>query len=366
MPEIATVQSPGSSATISIAGYRISSRTCIFSAGVACWIGNMLFQTGYAGWVALWSSFEFLVLMIVVTSATRTIPLDQMATFYCLGGAMMSLVWLGDYGFTILQPNGRAISRTLFTPFFEESMKLAPVVFYLWRQRSARLRSMGASDVLLLAAASGAGFGLVEDAFIQHHFGVWHPVSWLPTTAILSTGLTIGHQSWTALAGVTLGLALLWRPHIPLGYLLGASGFLWSMLDHFRNNISVGRSGFIINFLNFIGGHGWISLYLLLFGAIAVVGSDVYAVRRMLVSRPQLKLQGGKPPAGYRPGEGFKWLWTFLVDSRALAYVLFRCQHASGPSKEKLALRASVLERRLLKHPSKPVVLHKLGAITAD
>ena len=267
----------------------------------------------------------------------------------------MSVVWLVDHVFTIFQPDGNAISRKLFTPFLEESMKFAPVAAYLWRQRRERVWSMGASDVLLLAATSGAGFGLVEDAFIQHHFGVWHPVSWMPTTAILGTGLTIGHQSWTTLAGVTLGLALLWRPRAPLGYFLGASGFLWSMLDHFRNNFSVGRSGFIANFLNFITGHGWVSLYLLLFGVIAVVGSDLYAVRRMLGSRPHLKLQGAKPPEAYGSGQGLKSLWSFLVNRRSLAYVLFRCQHASGPTKDKLGFLVTVCERRLLKHPTKSV-----------
>jgi len=366
MSEICTACGPSSSGTFTIAGHRIPFRVCLFWVGVTFWVCNTLLQTGFAGLVALRSSLEFLVLMILITSATRTIALDQMATFYCLGGAMLSLVWLGDYGFTILQPDGNAVSRNLFTPFFEESMKLAPVVVYLWRQRSARLRSTGASDVMLLAAASGAGFGLVEDAFIQHHYGLWHPVSWLPTTAILGGGLTVGHQTWTALAGVTLGLALLWRPRRPLGYLLGASGFLWSMLDHFRNNISVGRSGFFISFVNFIGGHGWNSLYLFLFGAVAVVGSDLYAMHGMLASRPQLKLQGGKPPESYENGNGLKRLWAFLVDRRALAYVLFRCQHASELTQGKLALLATVLERRLLRRPSSPVSLHKPSAATAD
>jgi len=356
MPEISTVRDPSSSGGLSIAGHRISFRMCVFLVGSAFWIINTLLQTGHAGLVALRSSVCFLVGIILITSATRTIRLNQMATFYCLGGAMMSVVWLVDYVFTSFQPDGHAVSRNLFTPLLEESMKLAPVAVYLWRNRRSRAWSMGASDVLLLAAASGAGFGLVEDAFIQQHFGVWHPVSWLPTTAILGTGLTIGHQSWTALAGVALGLALLWRPRVPLGYLLGASGFLWSMLDHFRNNFSVDRSGFIVNFLNFITGHGWLSLYLVLFGAIAVVGSDLYAVRQMLVSRPQLKLQGAKPPEGYGHGESYQWLWNFLVDRRALAYVLFRCQRASGPNKDKLALLATTLERRLRMRVSKPVL----------
>jgi hypothetical protein len=45
----------------------------------------------------------------------------------------------------------------------------------------------------------------------------------------------------------------------------------------------------------------------------------------------------------YRQGDGFKSLWAFLVDRRALTDVLFRCQRASGPSKEKLAPLPSVL-----------------------
>ena len=366
MPQTTAAGRTSSSATIRIAGRQIPFRVCLFWVGVTFWIGITLFETGSAGLVALWASFGFLVEMIVITSATRTIRLNQAAKFYCLGGVMMSVVWVADYGFTMIVPDGNAVSRKLFTPFLEESLKLAPVAFYLWRQRPARLWTMGASDILLLAAATGAGFGLVEDASIQHDFGMWHPVFWLPTTAVSGVSLTVGHQIWTSIAGAILGLALLWRPRKPFAYLLGASGLVWSMLDHFRNNFGVGRSGFIVDFLNFVGGHGWVSLYFFLFGVIAVVGTDLYAVRGMLSSHPQLKLQGLEPPENHREGNRLKALWAFLVERRALAYVLFRCQRSTGLAQEKLACLAGVLERRLLKRKSSPVLPTSPSAAAAD
>ncbi|MGO8856684.1 MAG: hypothetical protein ACLQO1_13370 [Steroidobacteraceae bacterium] len=57
-----------------------------------------------------------------------------------------------------------------------------------------------------------------------------------------------------------------------------------------------------------------------------------------------------------------KWLWAFLVDRRALAHVVFRCQHASGPTKDKLADLAFVFEGRLLKRPAKSVLRTTLTA----
>jgi RsiW-degrading membrane proteinase PrsW (M82 family) len=304
--------------TVTVSSRQISIRRLVFWASVAFWIGNTILHTGSAGITALGSSLLFLVEMVIITSATRTIRLDQLATFYAWGGVMMSVVWLIDYGFTILQPDGSAVSRKLFTPFLEESLKIAPVLYFLWRQRQARLWSMGASDILLLAAASGAGFGLVEDAFIQHHFGLWHAVSWSPTTAILGTGLTVGHQIWTSLAGATLGLALLWRPRQRLGYLLGASGFLWSMLDHFGNNFAVGHRGLVVDFLNFVRGQGWVSLYLYWIALIVVLVADLKVIQRGLPPRPELKI----PLTGLLSfSRGAILTWKFLLTKRAMAFV---------------------------------------------
>lgn len=299
---------------------RIPLRVLIFWTGVALWLVNMIAHTGSAGLLALCMSLAFLAEIMVITSATRTITLDRVATTYCLGGAMMAVMWLLAYGFTSIQPDGHAVSRKIFAPLMEESLKLAPVAYFLWRQRRARLWSMGASDVLLLAAASGAGFGLVEDAFIQHRFGAWHPVDWLPTTAVFGNSLTAGHQTWTSLAGATLGLALLWRPRKPFVYLLGASGLLWSMLDHFRTNYTADRSGLVVDFLHVVTGHGWLALYFLVIGLILVVATDLNVVERVLPPIPELKT----PIAGLLSfDKSALATWKFLLTRRALAFVSF-------------------------------------------
>jgi len=248
----------------------------------------------------------------------------------------------------------------------EESLKIAPVVYVVWRGRRSRSWGMGASDIMLMGAASGGGFGLVEEAYFHLHYGPTRALDWLQLTRINGPTLTFGHSTWSALAGATLGLALLWRPRKPLNYLLAGSGLLWSIIDHSHHNYGIDRTGFSVDLFNFLTGHGWLSLYFFVLAAIAAVGSDFYAVRKMLVSRPYLRLQGGKPPEAYGQSNGFKGLWTFLVQRRALAYVLFRCQRASGPSKENLARHAALLERRLLKRLTDSVLPHKPTAVGAD
>jgi RsiW-degrading membrane proteinase PrsW (M82 family) len=127
---------------------------------------------------------------------------------------------------TAFVPSPDAVSRQFVVPILEESLKLAPVVFILWRHRASRLWTMGASDIMLMGAASGAGFGLVEEAYFHHHLGPTLALDWFPLTRINGATLTVGHGSWTALAAATLGLALLWHPRRPILQLLAAGGIL--------------------------------------------------------------------------------------------------------------------------------------------
>jgi RsiW-degrading membrane proteinase PrsW (M82 family) len=349
MPEIIAPCRPTRSATIPIAGRRIPFRVCLFWAGVTFWLGNMIVHTGAYGIAELWASLSFVTELIVMTTATRTVTLDRLASLYCWGGAVMGVMWLIGSAFTFFVPDPNAVSRQFFIPIMEESLKIAPVAYVVWRGRRSRSWGMGASDLMLMGAASGGGFGLVEEAYFHLHYGPTCALDWLQLTRINGPTLTLGHSTWSALAGATLGLALLWRPRKPLNYFLAGSGLLWSIIDHSHHNYGIDRTGFSVDLFNFLTGHGWLSLYFFVLAAIAAVSTDFYAVRKMLASRQQLKLQGGKPPEAYGQGNGFKGLWAFLVQRRALAYVLFRCQRASGPFKEILARHATLLEHRLLK-----------------
>ena len=330
-----------------VGGHRIPIRVLIFWVGVTLWLGSMILRTGSYGVAELWASLSFVTELVIITSATRTVSVGNVAAFYCWGGTMMGVVWLISTVYTIFIPSPDAVSRQFFVPILEESLKLAPVVFLLWRRRDSRLWTMGASDIMLLGAASGGGFGLVEEAYFHLHYGPTRALPWLQLTRIHGVTLTFGHSTWTAFAGATLGLALLWRPRKPLNYLLAWSGLLWSIIDHSHHNYAIDRTGFSVDFLNFVTGHGWLSLYFFVPAAIAAVGSDFYAVRQLLFLSPQLKLPELRLPEIGFEVKRLKALWAFLIDRRAFAYVVFRYRRSSGLVRAELACLATILDQHL-------------------
>jgi RsiW-degrading membrane proteinase PrsW (M82 family) len=311
-----------------VASRRISVRTLIFWAGVTLWLGNMILHTGSYGMAELRASLSFVFGLVVITSATRTITLNRVAAFYCWGGTVMGVMWLISAVFTSFIPEPDAVSRQFFVPFMEESLKLAPVAYMLWRGRRSSSWTMGASDILLLAAASGGGFGLVEEAFFHFHNGATRALDWFPLTRINGATLTVGHSTWSGLAGATLGLALLWRPRKPLNYLLAGSGILWAIIDHSHHNYGVDRTGISVDMFNFVTGHGWLSLYFFVIAVICVLASDLNAVYRVLPHLPELKI----PLASLSTSaKGAASIWNFILSKRSLAFVSFHYRN-EGPS----------------------------------
>ncbi len=306
--------------TVTVSGRQLSIRTLVFWAGVAFWLGNMILHTGWYGIAELWASLSFITELVLITSATRTVTLNRVAVFYCWGGTVMGVMWLISAVFTSFVPEPDAVSRQFFVPFMEESLKIAPVAFMLWRGCRSRTWTMGASDIMLLAAASGGGFGLVEEAFYHFHLGPTRALDLFPLTRINGATLTVGHASFTGLAGATLGLALLWRPRRPINYLLAGSGLFWSMVDHSHHNYGVDRSGISVDLFNFVTGHGWLSFYFFVIALIVVLASDFYVIQRALPPLPVLKT----PLAGLLSSRnGAMSIWHFLLTKRALAFAAF-------------------------------------------
>jgi RsiW-degrading membrane proteinase PrsW (M82 family) len=332
--------------TIAVGRYRISLGALLFCAGVTFWIGNMLLRTGGAGFSALTSSLYFVFLLVLVTSGTRTITIARLTGFYCLGGAMMSAMWLVAMEFTALEGT-RYIGREVFVPFMEETLKLAPVAFFLWRQRNSRLWTLGASDVLLMAAASGAGFALVEDAYLRLHGASWTtPIDWLPVASISGDHLVAGHGIWTGLAGATLGLALLWRRLGKARYALAASGWLWSVLDHISNNYAAGLSmrhdDPLHDFLLTVGGHGYFAVEFF-FAALAVaIVADFYVIYATLPL-------GFLPPAPFRfTVEALPTWWTATLERRKFAYLVFRTRATVGRRRAQLLINGALMHQMLI------------------
>jgi RsiW-degrading membrane proteinase PrsW (M82 family) len=323
--------------TFSLQQRRFSGRQLLALAGVAFWLVMMLVYTGAEGLVALWTALVFLASLVALTSATRTVSIRKVISLFLLGGFTMGLAHF------VAQFLNHSALRDFTVPPMEEMFKIAPVLFVLWRGRRSTTWTLGVTDVMLLATASGVGFGMVEDAYIRHNHGWPAHIDWLPLTEITGGRLIVGHGIWTALAGITLGLALLLRSRRELAIGLGASGFLWSALDHIANNFGVNQGGAFGNFLNGITGQGWVTFYLFVVGVVITIGFDLYIIHGQLPKFPEFKLprlQGGL--------SGLKTMWAFLVDRRAMAYVLFRYRRASGIARAELACFGAYIDQALV------------------
>jgi RsiW-degrading membrane proteinase PrsW (M82 family) len=356
----------GGTHNMAAGGLRIPIRVWLFLAGVTFWIGYMILYTGVYGIAELSASLSFVTELVIITSATRTITIDRVAAFYCWGGTVMTVSWLISSVFTSFVPSPDAFSRQFFVPFLEESLKFSPVAYLLWRGRRSRFWGMGASDIMLLGAASGAGFGLVEEAYFHLALGPTRAVDWFPLSRINGPTLTVGHSTWTGLAGATLGLALLWRPRKPLNYLLAGSGLLWSIIDHSHHNYGVDRSGISVDLFNFVTGHGWLSLYFFVIAVILVLATDLNVILRTLPALPQLRI----PLAGtWSSPKGALSVWNFILTKRSLAFASFHYKNepSSVRSDQLDPILYGLLERLAeLRNNSKPSVQGPLVAPPND
>ena len=209
---------------------------------------------------------------------------------------------------------------------------------------------MGVTDIMLMGAASGAGFGMVEDAYIRHAVGWTAHVAWLPLTEISGGRLIVGHAIWTALAGMMIGWALLLRSRGVPAIGVGVCGYVWSILDHAANNYAVHVSGWSANLLNGITGYGWISIYLFVIGFIAAIAMDLYIIHKAHPPFPELKLSALGSPRGRMQA-----YWKMMLDQRMLAFLIFQCRRASRAERTEIAEFAVPLNHSMIQRQSNPI-----------
>jgi RsiW-degrading membrane proteinase PrsW (M82 family) len=303
-------------------------RTLIAIVSVAFWIIATLVQTGSGGVIAIWTGALFMIELIVLSSATRTISIGAMATIFCAGGFMFGLAVLGGNALLLLDPDRNALLRKFTVPILEESLKLLPVLYYLWRGRKKDTWAMGMTDVMLLATACGAGFSLLEDAHILTHGNV-NRLAWLPTTNILGAHMIASHAIWTGLAGATIGLALLLRSRGIIALPIAASGYCWAILDHTQNNYRVSIRNFFGNALGGVTADGWMSVYLFVIAGLVAIAFDLYIIHGTLPKIPlKLSLTGGL--------DGLSSAWRFITNKRAFAFLAYQYRRASGSARTQI------------------------------
>jgi RsiW-degrading membrane proteinase PrsW (M82 family) len=288
-------------------------------AGLALWFGSIVLQTGVDTFVALWKVALLMGGLLLVTIPTRTVTVIELLAPFSLGSAMVGVALLAGQGLDLFLGTGNSRGRALGMPLVEESLKIAPVLWILWRQRRRRARTFGVSDVLLLAAASGAGFNWVEEAFILH---AQHSSSFLgefPTTEIVGSShgvhLIAGHAIWTAIAGLMIGIAMALCGPLVQRLLIGVSGWVWAVMDHAANNYSVHYHDAFGSFLTFVTANGYISLYIFVLGGCFGWALDFYFAYVKFPARV-----GAKLPAFPASWEAAKTTWHSLYWRRQFAY----------------------------------------------
>lgn len=341
------------SRSVRLGGRAVPIRTIVVVAGVAVWLGLMLFATGVGGLAALWAAAAFFVPLVLVGSLTRTVSLRLLGWLILMGAAAMAVSYLGGALFSLFVKSPTAPLRAFVIPPMEEILKLAPVLFIVSRWRRSGTWTLGVTDVLLMGAASGLGFGIVEHAYVAHsRFGWPGQIGLLPITELLGTRLIVGHAIWTAIAGSMVGFGLMLRHRRRLAILIGISGIAWTTLDHIGTNaFPVGRDSpsAISSVLTTITANGWLSLWIFLALVVATIVIDAYIVRRF----PRLpELSAPRLSANLR--DLASW-WAFQIHKRALAYTFFRGKQAAPGSRPEVIGVAHGLVARLAAEPASSV-----------
>ena len=315
-------------------GTRLRLLTLVGIAAVALWLTSIVLATGQSALVAGYTALMFLVPLVIVGALSRSVSVRQIVTFVLWGGAVVGLALLAIGLYQVFAPDRFATPASFVVPAIEESLKLLPVVAFLWLRRRGRTWGLGATDVLLLAAAVGASVGFVEDSYIRSNHRWEGQLAFLPVTELIAQGTRViaGHAIWTSIGGATLGLALLIRRRRLLAIVIGASGTVWAWLDHSTNNYlaGLGRAASrdaLADVLRALTAHGYTSIYLFLGLVLAAIAADRFVLFRARTGAPAW------PSIRNVSGALHGWTWYLFRASHGMGFVRWQLlQFAGSPA----------------------------------
>lgn len=252
------------------------------------------------GWLCLDSPVmfateaQFALQVLLVTLITRSVDPRTWTMALSMGiGVAAPLVTLTGIALArvgIDVDNGAG--NWLVVPLIEETLKLAPVAFLAWRHTRRTGLAFNASDWFVVAAMSGAGFALVENAYLSHHDLVYRygpqagPLYLFPTAWGYAGYL--GHGAATAFVGLGIGLAV----SRPARHLLArfwwapaAAAFAWITLEHGLANMFYSER--LRGTLALGAGRATPAIFLVLLAA--VVAIDAVRARATLARSPRLQ-----------------------------------------------------------------------------
>lgn len=334
----------------------------------------------------------FIALLLVLTTFNRTVPLRWVLCCFVFGATIVPLLTLliSKPVANLLDADSTAFYAVM-VPLLEETIKVLPLLVLLLLPRWRYRWTAGATDLLVLGAALGAGFTFYEDTLhilagnfsldqiISMHSGTPHlgPIYFFPNMDVKvfsgvgwrrdasgAVAAFIGHGGATAFIGLAIGLVRLLGARIKKA--LGSLGIIlwviplvvwfWMVLDHGMFNYAddIGGLPTLLRILYLLDGYGRLSTFVLYLLILVTIGLERWVLWRVRWHTVSLRLS--KERLGLL-SEALKnpltiplhllALRSFLRERRGLSYGVFT-YHQAGRQNQAQRTYLEKLARALL------------------
>jgi len=328
----------------------IQIRHIVFWIGLIGWFALTLVVANVHSITAFAFNLAFLINLIIVSIMVRSAHLTRLTACFCAGGFIMGLLVLASQPLQLLFQSHPLI-RPFITVPLEEIGRALPVLYLLWQGRRFHIWTLGATDMLLLGAASGAGFGFVEDAYFNNlNQSVTHFFVLVPNVDVIQGHLSCGAAVWGAIVFGCVGLGLVQIQRLKLLGALTGLGIVVALADHLAINYSQipNNLSWLTTTLNAVTGNGYVAIVFFALVVIACLIADIVMQLSSLPKAPEFKVARLKDR-----NERLDQLWDAMLDFRRLAYANFRLKHWQNQpvfllNRSDLALTVSLLSKRLI------------------
>lgn len=346
MKQQETAKPDNSWGVVPIGASKVPVRWIVLWIGIAGWLTLTFIATGApTGITALALNLAFVIGLIIIGGFTRTVPMRTLALMFFSGAVMMGVAIILEQAFDnkLMEP-----VRPFITPFLEEALKLVPLIFFFMKARRFSVWTLGVTDVMLMGAASGAGFAFVYDAFKHTHVQWSHKLQWLPTADFVSWQyLVAGHAVWTAIAAAFLGMAMLVIHKRSAAMTIAITGFAYAVLDHTASISFNHNNRALAHFFSMVTAKGFATPYILIGTIIGAILVDTWVKFKWFPKASEFKL-----PKRGDSTSGLSGLWDFVLDRRRLANANFKRMHMVANSNANMTV--AILAQSLINHHSPP------------
>ncbi len=296
----------------------------------------------------------FMGLLLLAGSGTRTVTHKALLALFFAGVFCATIAYLLLTAISFVGIGYSNPLRPLAVAIIDGALMLAPLLFVL-RRAGAGIWMIGATDLMLMAAACGTGYGFVEHSYIAHRMPSVHWLAFMPMSGIANTPrdgtwLLNSHGLLCALSGATLGLGLLFSNKGKMAWILALSGFVIALLDHLFIGILAHNWDSPIGMLV---GNGWLTLGLFFIAAVCAIAVDAWIINKTM-------------PARIKP---LQTDWGSQLELRAVTFGLFQRETKIESAKKKLdrsilAVLQALVTRYKALHPE--FVLRLKSAVGCD